>query len=181
MKSPLEFTILSALTVPVALVARADVYMSDQQAALTMLPGAKLQEKKIDLTDDEVKQIEDKSGESVRDKQVHVWMAKNGSAVFIDRVIGKHDFITYAVAIQPDKTGVGKVRGIEVLEYRETYGSQIRRPEWRQQFVGKGTDATLKNSKDIQNISGATLSCTHVTDGVRRVLRTYEVLRARHA
>ena len=149
--------------------------MSDQQAALTMLPGVSLQEKKMDLTSDEIKQIEDQSGENVRDKQVHLWMGPKGEAVIIDRVVGKHDFITYAVAVTPD----AKVKGIEILEYRETYGSEIRKPEWRQQFYGKGTEVPMKNGKDIKNISGATLSCTHVTSGVRRVLRTYEAIRAR--
>jgi Na+-transporting NADH:ubiquinone oxidoreductase subunit NqrC len=30
-------------------------------------------------------------------------------------------------------------------------------------------------NEGITNISGATLSCRHVTEGVRRVLATYEV------
>ena len=37
----------------------------------------------------------------------------------------------------------------------------------------------MKIDKDIENISGATLSCVHLTDGVRRILHTYDlVLRA---
>jgi hypothetical protein len=31
---------------------------------------------------------------------------------------------------------------------------------------------------DIANISGATLSCTHVTDGVRRIVAMLQVARA---
>jgi hypothetical protein len=34
----------------------------------------------------------------------------------------------------------------------------------------------LKLTRDIQNISGATLSSKHVTDGVRRLVTTYAVL-----
>jgi hypothetical protein len=33
----------------------------------------------------------------------------------------------------------------------------------------------LKLKKDIQNISGATLSCKHLTDGVKRVMVMYEL------
>jgi hypothetical protein len=33
----------------------------------------------------------------------------------------------------------------------------------------------------VQNISGATLSSAHVTNGVRRVLQTYELLKNRYA
>ena len=87
-------------------------------------------------------------------------------------MIGKHEFITYAVALNPD----GAVRGVEILDYRETFGGEIRNPKWRQQFVGKRPGAALKLDQDIRNISGATLSCRHVSDGVRRLLVTYQLL-----
>ena len=91
--------------------------------------------------------------------------------------MGKHDFIPFALALDPR----GSVRGFEVLEYREAYGGQIRQPDWRQQFVGQGADKTLKLGKEIRNISGATLSCRHVTDGVTRLLATYSVVLRSHA
>ena len=46
----------------------------------------------------------------------------------------------------------------------------MRLPAWRKQFVGKGAASAIKVGEDIANISGATLSCTHVTDGVRRIV-----------
>jgi hypothetical protein len=33
----------------------------------------------------------------------------------------------------------------------------------------------VRIGRDIQNISGATLSCEHVTDGIRRLLATYAI------
>ena len=90
----------------------------------------------------------------------------------VDRVIGKHEFITYALALGVD----GTVRGVEILDYRETYGGEIRNANWRRQFVGKRPSAQLQLDKDIKNISGATLSSRHVTDGVRRLLVTYQML-----
>jgi Na+-translocating ferredoxin:NAD+ oxidoreductase RnfG subunit len=41
--------------------------------------------------------------------------------------------------------------------------------------VGKTSQSPLKLDRDIKNISGATLSCRHVTDGVKRLLAFYEV------
>lgn len=86
--------------------------------------------------------------------------------VVIDRVIGKHDFITFAVGIS---TG-GDVLGVEIMSYREVYGSEVRHERWRRQFVGKRRGDPLRFPLDIKNITGATLSCRHVTDGVRRIL-----------
>ncbi len=94
--------------------------------------------------------------------------------MFVDQVLGKHELITYAVALDP----AGAIRAIEILDYRETYGGEIRNPKWRQQFVGKRSGATLRLDRDIKNISGATLSSRHVTDGVRRLLATYALLLA---
>ena len=68
----------------------------------------------------------------------------------------------------------GRVRGIEVLDYRESHGGEIRDPQWRLQFAGKTARDPLQLDRDIRNISGATLSCRHVTDGVKRILALYE-------
>ena len=70
----------------------------------------------------------------------------------------------------------GAVKQIEVMDYRENYGSAVRDETWRKQFTGKKPGAKLKLDDDIKNISGATLSCRHITDGVRRLLATYELV-----
>jgi Na+-translocating ferredoxin:NAD+ oxidoreductase RnfG subunit len=70
----------------------------------------------------------------------------------------------------------GSVKQIEIMDYRETLGGQIRDQEWRAQFVGKNSRSTLKLDSDIKNISGATLSCRHITDGVKRVVAFYEIV-----
>ena len=94
----------------------------------------------------------------------------------VDEVYGKHEFITYAVGINLD----GTVRMIDIMEYRETYGYQVREASWRQQFVGKNISNLLKVGKDIDNISGATLSCKHLADGVKRALAMYDVALKNH-
>jgi hypothetical protein len=66
------------------------------------------------------------------------------------------------------------VRSIEILDYRESHGGEIRLAGWRRQFVGRtGADPVALNN-DIRNISGATLSCRHVTEGVHRLLQLYD-------
>ncbi|MDE2026915.1 MAG: FMN-binding protein [Candidatus Omnitrophica bacterium] len=169
--------ILAGLTVmaPIPYVAYAEVYMTENQAAEILFPGLKLQSSWIDLTPQEIKAVERASGKKWLSPHIHVWWGPNHEAVVIDRVVGKHEFITYAVAITPE----AQVKGIEIIEYKETYGYQVRQPQWRNQFVGKSVHNTLKVNKDISNISGATLSCVHITDGVRRVLNTYEILKSK--
>ena len=102
-----------------------------------------------------------------------VWKAEAGgrtAGFFVfDRVVGKHLYIDYAVALAPG----GQVSRVEILEYRESYGGEVRSPSWLAQFVGKSSGSNLKIGADIRNISGATLSSLHVTEGIKRILAAY--------
>jgi FMN-binding domain len=101
------------------------------------------------------------------------WKAEAGGRVagffILDRVIGKHLYIDYAVALTP----AGAVHSVEILQYRESYGGEVNNRNWLAQFVGKTSGSSLRINDDIRNISGATLSSTHLTEGVKRVLAAY--------
>ena len=98
-----------------------------------------------------------------------VWKASTGGIFVFDHVIGKHLYIDYAVSID----GGGRVRRVDILQYRESYGDDVKSPSWLAQFVGKTSASPLKVGADIRNISGATLSSAHVTEGVKRILAAY--------
>jgi hypothetical protein len=99
-----------------------------------------------------------------------VWKAQAGDKVVglfvFDRVIGKHLYIDYAVSLDPG----GRVRRVDILQYRESYGGEVRQATWLAQFVGKTSASPLAVDSDIRNISGATLSSHHVTEGVKKIL-----------
>jgi Na+-translocating ferredoxin:NAD+ oxidoreductase RnfG subunit len=104
------------------------------------------------------------------------WRATAGERTlgrfYVDAVIGKQEYITYSTAVDAS----GRVLRVEVLDYRETHGWEIRNERWRAQFAGKTAADPVAVSRDIANVSGATLSCRHVTDGVRRLLALDAVL-----
>jgi Na+-translocating ferredoxin:NAD+ oxidoreductase RnfG subunit len=99
-----------------------------------------------------------------------IWRAEAGGRVvgffIFDRVIGKHLYIDYSVALDAS----GRIRQVDILQYRESYGGEIRSPSWLAQFVGKTNSSQLQVGSDIRNISGATLSSHHVTEGVKRIM-----------
>jgi FMN-binding protein len=101
------------------------------------------------------------------------WKALAGDRLLglfvLDHVIGKHLYIDYAVALDTS----GRVMRVDILQYRESYGGEVREPGWLAQFVGKTSSSPFKVGSDIRNISGATLSSLHLTEGVKRVLATY--------
>lgn len=169
----------SAFFIPVAVIAAPSGYAADYltvpQAQAQMFPGAQMTDHTLKLSPDQRDRIKATSGLRQRWDEQKVWRAdKDGKLegwLIVDEVIGKHEFITYAAAISPD----GRVLGVEVLSYRETHGGQIREAGWRKQFVGKTVADPFKLDQDIQNISGATLSCRNVTDGVKRLLTIHQL------
>ena len=157
---------------PVAAVStsvHATTYLSVEQAQQLMFPGATLVESPLVLSASQQQELARTAGGAVPLHPWHVWRVDSGGYFIVDEVLGKHELISYAVGLNAD----GSIKQIEILSYRESYGYEIRSERWRRQFVGKRTQ--LRMNQEIQNISGATLSCAHVTDGVNRILALYAV------
>lgn len=148
----------------------ATVYLTVEQAQQVIFPGENFTAISVTLSEEEQKAVKEKLGVSMDFMKQKIWRTETGSYFIIDQVIGKHEFITYALGINPD----GSIRQIEIMDYREAYGHEIRHKRWRRQFMGKTITSSLELNDDIKNISGATLSCRHVTEGVKRLLSFYE-------
>ena len=168
--------LLPAATARVAAPAAATTYFTLEQAQQKLCPGQAMTLVPVTLTPEQAKAVQQASGVRVRERVLKVWHAADGSWFYLDQVLGKHEMITYALALDAS----GAVRGLEIVDYRETYGDAIRNPRWRAQFSGKRHGATLKLDQDIVNLSGATLSSAHITDGVRRLLATHALVVAAH-
>ena len=146
-------------------------YMSVEQAQALIFPFAdEYIAKPVQLTPEQMREIDKLSGVAGQTAQPQVWQAmakgKMTGWFFVDQVIGKHELISYALGVNVD----GSISQVQIIEYREVYGSQVRYPQWRDQFVGKTVKSPLRIDNDIDNISGATLSARHLTDGIKRLL-----------
>src|SRR5207237_8135131 len=89
----------------------------------------------------------------------------DGYAV-LQETIGKHRPITYLVGVTSD----GKVSDVEILVYRESKGSEVRKKRFNSQYEGKTVLDPIRINKDIINITGATMSVRSVSAGVKRAL-----------
>jgi Na+-translocating ferredoxin:NAD+ oxidoreductase RnfG subunit len=164
------------MLIPAAVIAApasayATQYLTVEQAQPAIFPGAAFTPAFITISDAQRKEIERRTGVEVRVRDQRVWRVSNGGWFIVDEVVGKHEFITYAVGLNAD----GSLHQIEIMDYRESYGYEIRNPAWRRQFVGKRDGDPLRLDMDIKNIGGATLSCRHITEGVKRLLALYDV------
>lgn len=151
-------------------------YLTAEEAQRILFPDAEgFRQQPVTLSADQKSEIRKLSGLRQRWDTQDVWRAERGGKLagwfIVDNVIGKHEFITYGVALAPE----GAVLGIEILSYRETHGGAVRNVEWRDLFRGKTLADPFKLDEDIPNLSGATLSSRNVTDGVKRLLALQKV------
>lgn len=156
---------------------QAERYLTPDEARKLCFPQADHFEERVHhFTAEQKQSIARQAGTPVRLRGQRYWLARQGTnflgVLVADHVLGKHEIIDYAVALAPD----GRVLQVEILEYRESHGSEIRGAKWREQFKDKTTKDKLRLNGDIYNISGATISCRNVTEGVKRVLATFELV-----
>jgi Na+-translocating ferredoxin:NAD+ oxidoreductase RnfG subunit len=168
--------VVTATALPAQLVVAA-TYLSAESAQRTLFPEAQSFEAlTLAPSAEQLRSIVAAAGPQAPHGELRAWVARRGASivgyVFVDEVVGRQDFITYAVGVD----AAGKLRPVEILEYRESHGGEIRNKRWLAQFARRGAQGELRFRTDIKNIAGATLSSEHVTAGVRRILALWETV-----
>lgn len=171
-----EYLTLLPVTMITSLAYATD-YFTTEQAQKVLFPDAdSFISYPVSLTDEQKEQIQSIAKVRQRKKEQPVWRVQKKDKLIgwfiVDEVIGKHEYITYAVALSPE----GSVLGLEIMSYRETKGGQVRDSSWRKHFKGKTVADPFKLDVDIPNISGATLSSRNITDGVKRLLAFQKII-----
>jgi hypothetical protein len=159
---------------PVPMVVAAD-YLNFEAAQKAVYPEADaFQEVVLNQSPGQLQALLARVGPQPPHGTIRIWKAtRDGTLlghVFVDEVIGRQNLITYAVGIDAG----GTLRNLEIMAYRESHGSEIRNPAWRAQFDHRSDLEQLRFRIDIKNISGATLSSEHVTEGVRWLLALWQ-------
>ncbi len=167
-------TVLLAALSPVAIVAAAD-YLSLDAAQKAVYPDADaFQEVVVQQTPEQINALLAAAGPQPPHGTIRIFKATRNASVlghvFVDEVIGRENLITYAIGIDAD----GALRNLEIMSYRESHGGEVRNPGWRAQFDHRDSLDQLRFRTDIKNISGATLSSEHVTQGVRWLLALWQ-------
>ena len=167
---------LAALTAAPVQFVVATEYLSVEGAQKALFPQAdRFSQLVLSLNAAQRAQVATLAGPQPPHRSLRAWKAMRGGElvgyVFVDEVIGREDFITYAAGID----AAGHLSALEVLAYRESHGGEIRSDAWRRQFAGRQRLGELRVQTDIKNIAGATLSCEHVTEGVRWLVALWQV------
>ena len=172
-----------------ALAARADqVFLSEGEAPRALFgSGVTAERKVLELSDGELAELGRLLGRKIEVKRypyLEVSAAEPRprgqpgrlqGEVFLLDVIGQSLPITFAVGVKAD----GTVQDVQVMVYRESHGGEIRERRFRAQFSGKTLQQPLVVGKDVDAISGATISSHSAAYAVRKSLALAELLRRR--
>ena len=76
---------------------------------------------------------------------------------------GKNDYFDYMVLFDNEMI----IQKVVVLYYRSSYGGEIMARFWLKQFEGKSNGENMVFEKDIDTITGATISAPAITTGIK--------------
>jgi hypothetical protein len=172
-----------------ALAARADqVFLSEGEAPRALFgSGVAAERKVLELSDGELADLGRLVGRKIEVRKYPYLEVSSAEPrppgqpgrlqgyVFVLDVIGQSLPITFAVGVKAD----GIVQDIQVMVYRESHGGEVRERRFRAQFSGKTLQQPLVVGKDVDAISGATISSHSAAYAVRKGLALAELLRRR--
>jgi Na+-translocating ferredoxin:NAD+ oxidoreductase RnfG subunit len=148
------------------------VYATFADASQHMFPDATVITHNIQLAPETISVIESNIGMTLPSQNATIFEYKDGPKrvgfSMVTNHIGKHYPITFFVGLFPDL----RIKGIEVMVYREDYGAEVRKRRFLKQFRGKSHTDPIAVNHDITSVSGATLSSYAIANGARQVIQT---------
>ena len=128
------------------------------------------------------KQMKKKVENTVKQKfykdKLYYWTITEGDSTkayaFLDNVIGKSMPITFMVILNID----GEIENVNVIKYREAYGSEVGSKSWLQQFINFNNNSDYNIGKDIDGISGATISVKSISKGMKKITTLYPLIQS---
>ncbi len=157
-----------------------EVYLRSEEAPRLLFPeGTSVEKRVIPLTPalrSAMENIIAPTQPSLWEATIPVYEVSAGGAVVgyavVVNEIGKHRPITFVVGVTPDV----KVKGVEIMVYREPKGGEVRMKGFLNQYRGKDLAEPILTGRDITNISGATLSVRAVNRGTKKALAIVQLV-----
>ena len=101
--------------------------------------------------------------------ELYYWNISNNDTTIayalMDNVLGKSMPITFLVILNNE----GNILASEVIKYREAYGSEVGNKNWLGQFTYFNDTTDFKVGKNIDGISGATISVNSLSKGIQKM------------
>jgi hypothetical protein len=172
--------LISSLGSPLLASAQEGIFLKEEEAPKAVFPDATSFLREVipssDELKDNIKQRMGKTLTSLWEDSYVTFVAKKGETILgyavIVEEIGKHRPITFIVGVGSDH----KIKDAALMVYREAYGGEVRDRRFLQQYKGKQLKDPLLPYRDIQNVSGATMSVEAIGRGSKKALALVEIV-----
>jgi Na+-translocating ferredoxin:NAD+ oxidoreductase RnfG subunit len=114
---------------------------------------------------------------SSSDRLFSIYLVSNDSLIgysIASSAPGRYDDFDYFIIYDPSLV----VLNVKVWKYRSTHGGAVAGKRWLRQFIGY-SDGALLYGKDIQAISGATISGKSIVNDVQRLQKVINAARVK--
>ena len=122
------------------------------------------------------KEVENQVKQKFYRDKLYYWTILQGDTTiayaFLDNVIGKSMPITFMVILNID----GDIINANVIKYREAYGSEVGNKGWLRQFLNLNNNSGYNIGKEIDGISGATISVKSMSKGIQKIAAVYPII-----
>jgi Na+-translocating ferredoxin:NAD+ oxidoreductase RnfG subunit len=136
---------------------------------------------RIKLSQEEKSTLEQRMGRKFSKSEYVIFVASTQGRIdgyaLIDEERGQHELITFAAFFDQQ----GRITRQEIIAYREPYGDGIRQERFRRQFYGRTAESGFALGKDIDSVSGATISAGAMCTGVRRATLVVDFFRQKNS
>ena len=110
--------------------------------------------------------------------ELYYWTISNNNGTTIayaimDNVLGKAMPITFLVIMGID----GRIINLDVIKYREAYGGEVDNKNWLAQFTNSTDTSQFKVGKNIDGISGATISVNSLSKGIQKIATLFPLIK----
>jgi len=172
--------LLSWLKIPLLTAAQEGIFLKEDEAPKAVFPDAMIFDRQVvrsteDLRE-KIRQRMGKTKTSLWEASYITYVARHGNRILgyavIVEEIGKHRPITFVVGVGSDR----KVRDVALMVYREAYGGEVKDQRFLRQYRGKNENDPMLPFRDIQNISGATMSVEAIGRGTKKALAIVDAI-----
>jgi Na+-translocating ferredoxin:NAD+ oxidoreductase RnfG subunit len=175
----MSFKAALLLSVLMTVCAQAGKYPTADEAVRQLLSGATSFEREtILLTPSQQKAGADAAAQNEIGGLVTRYVARTESGTAGFAYLDKHLVRTLPQTLMVAVDAEGALVGMKVLAFREPT-EYIARDGWMEQFRGKTVEDEIRMKKNIDGITGATLTARAVTQCARRTLAIHQVLEQR--
>ena len=111
--------------------------------------------------------------------ELYYWTISNNDTTIayalMDNVLGKSMPITFLVIMGID----GRIINLDVIKYREAYGGEVGNKNWLAQFTNFTDTSQITEGKNINGISGATISVNSLSKGIQKIAVLFPLIKDR--